>query len=330
MHSHGQVNSFDMRRGNSAPVRPSNFDVWDRSDNLTAAVPAIGIDAAIDFVKLPEIHILSEVLAHRAHVGVVLIGRDLIAASRALPKVADEGMSVHAVAGTDVMADEQLRFGVDCQPDHSAAPFLGIVFAKVRFPRVNVAPHFIQLDKSRRDILHFGIRYLAGLLCCREHQRKNRMLVQTRKPGDRPHAHTLKHERQNLCRSFRIGIVRSEFRSGSGKCSAAGLAAPALNAAFTVVTELSAGSVRASDAGHGFSPLDCCGEKPQNEFGSGSWLTPRTGLAPPTAPTGSGALIVSYLGWWLDRDLYGLTGSESDLDSDHAGFILPESPVPAG
>ena len=37
------------------------------------------------------------------------------------------------------------------------------------------------------------------------------------------------------------------------------------------------------------------------------------------------------LGWWLDRDLYGLTGSERDLDSDyHAAFILPESPVAAG
>jgi hypothetical protein len=40
--------------------------MWDRSDNLTAAVPSIGVDTAMDFVKLPEIDILSEVLTHRA------------------------------------------------------------------------------------------------------------------------------------------------------------------------------------------------------------------------------------------------------------------------
>jgi len=42
-------------------------------------------------------------------------------------------------------------------------------------------------------------------------------------------------------------------------------------------------------------------------------------------------ILVPYLGWWLDRDFYGLTGSKGDFDSNyHAGFILPESPVAAG
>lgn len=57
-----------MRRGNPTPIRSSNFDVWDRSDNLTAAVPSIGIDTAIDFVKLSEIDVLSEVFTHCPHV----------------------------------------------------------------------------------------------------------------------------------------------------------------------------------------------------------------------------------------------------------------------
>jgi hypothetical protein len=51
-------------------------------------------------------------------------------------------------------------------------------------------------------------------------------------------------------------------------------------------------------------------------------------LAPPRVATQSGALVLSYgLGWWLDRDLYSLTDSECDLDSDHAVSILSESPV---
>lgn len=162
MHSYRQIGAFDMRSRNAAEVRSANFDVWDRSDNLTATVPSIGVDTAIDFVKLPEIDVLSEVLAHRSYIAVVLIGRDLIAAIRAFPKVADKGVSVNTIARTNVMADEQLRFGVDCQPDHCAAPFVGIAFVQVRLPRVNVTPHLIELHKSRRDVLHFGVRYLGG------------------------------------------------------------------------------------------------------------------------------------------------------------------------
>jgi hypothetical protein len=61
-------------------------------------------------------------------------------------------------------------------------------------------------------------------------------------------------------------------------------------------------------------------------------LPPRSGLAPTPVSAEAGALNISYvLGWWFDRDFYGVTGSECDLDADyHAGFILPESPVPAG
>src|SRR5579862_4582817 len=66
----------------------------------------------------------------------------------------------------------------------------------------------------------------------------------------------------------------------------------------------------------GFSPLDFCGKKPHTHFGSGVRLTPRFGLSPQPVSAGSGALNVSYdLGWWFNRDNYGLTGSgEADRD----------------
>ena len=69
-----------------------------------------------------------------------------------------------------------------------------------------------------------------------------------------------------------------------------GIAAPALNPALTEVTKSLAGLVLASEAGHGFSPLAFCGEKPQNQFGSRSWLTPRFGLAPTPVSAEAGAL----------------------------------------
>lgn len=332
MHANTQVGSLDMRRGNPAEVRPSDFDVWDRPYNVTAAVPAISVGATDDFVKLRKIHVLAEVFAHRADISVVLVGRDLIAATRALPKIANEGVSIDAIARADVMADEQLSFGVDGQPDHRASPFLGIAFIQVRLPRVDVAPHLIQLDKARRDILYFGVRYLASFFRGREHQGKDRVFVKPRKAGDRAHAHALKHELKYLRRSLGIGVVGAQLRSRSGERCFTRLAAPALNAALAVVSELSARSVRAIDAGHDFSPLDCCAEKSHNELGSGSWLTPRFGLAPQPVSAGSGALIVKGYGLrWYNGNIHrGALSSESDLNRDGHRSILSESPVPAG
>ena len=148
-------------------------------------------------------------LTHRAHVAVVRIGGELIAAISAFPQIADEGVSIDTVARADVMTDDQFGFGVHCQPDHRAAPLFGIAFVQVRLPRVDEAPHLIELHKSRLDVLHFGIEKLAGFLRCGQHQRKNRVLVQPGKPGDRANAHTLKHERDNACGSLRVGVVRA-------------------------------------------------------------------------------------------------------------------------
>jgi hypothetical protein len=74
----------------------------------------------------------------------------------------------------------------------------------------------------------------------------------------------------------------------------AGSAFPALNVAFTEGTSFHAGSVLASDAGHGSSPLDFCTELSHNEFGSRVRFAPCSGLAPQPVQAGSGALTVSY------------------------------------
>lgn len=65
---------------------------------------------------------------------------------------------------------------------------------------------------------------------------------------------------------MRCDGVPRQFGMRFTECGIAGLAEPALDAPFTKVTELLAGLVLAFYAGHGLSPLDCCGVKPENEF----------------------------------------------------------------
>src|SRR3954466_11577166 len=54
------------------------------------------------------------------------------------------------------------------------------------------------------------------------------------------------------------------------------------------------------------SPLDFHAERGHNRFGSGSWLTPRFGLAPQPVQASSGAVFVKGLRWWFDREIYGV------------------------
>src|ERR1019366_6318793 len=81
------------------------------------------------------------------------------------------------------------------------------------------------------------------------------------------------------CRSFlaRAHGSKRRLRLRLAERNFAEIAAAALDSTLAVGSEPLAGFVFASGAGHGISPLDYCGEKPQNEFGSGLWFTPRFG-----------------------------------------------------
>jgi hypothetical protein len=117
-----------------------------------------------------------------------------------------------------------------------------------------------------------------------------------------------------------------KFRLVLGKGDLAGNAAIALNVALAVPAEL-AGRVVTAFARHLISPLALSGETSHNSFESGAWVTPRFGLPRNLFKQEAGRLLSDYgLGWWLNRDFYGLTGSEANCDSDFQGcFILPES-----
>jgi hypothetical protein len=116
-----------------------------------------------------------------------------------------------------------------------------------------------------------------------------------------------------------------------GERGFAGRAAIPLDVALAIAPKLASRVVTAF-AGHVISPLALCGETSHNILESRAWVTPRFGLPRNLLEQEAGRLISDYgLGWGLNRDLYGLTSSETDCDSNnHAVFILPESPVEAG
>lgn len=100
MHPNTQIGAFHMRRRDSGKIRPADFDFWDRSQNASAAVPVVRANLAVDFEKLPEIHIFPEVFPYCAHVTVELVRRNLIAAIGALAKIAGERMSTDTATRT--------------------------------------------------------------------------------------------------------------------------------------------------------------------------------------------------------------------------------------
>jgi hypothetical protein len=198
---------------------------------------------------------------------------------------------------------------------------------------LNVGPDFIALKIAAAEVSEFRIEQPLTTRPKHFQQPQDGVAVEPRESFGAADRAAFGKALNRPCRSFLARSHGSEgrLRLGLAESSFAGIAAPALDSTLAVGSKPLAGFVLASEAGHGVSPLDFCAEKSHNEFGSGLWFTPRFGLAPQPVSAGSGALCVSYLGWWLDRDFHGVTGSECNLYADsHAGFILPESPVPAG
>src|SRR5271157_2537582 len=132
--------------------------MWDCSDNLAAAIPAVASSTAVDFAKLCELYILLEVFTHCSDVSVVLVAGDLIAAFGASAEIGNERMGIDAVSRPDAMRDDEFGFAVQCEPDHCAAPLVGVSFVKVRLAGVNEAPHFIHLHKPGGDVLDVRIK----------------------------------------------------------------------------------------------------------------------------------------------------------------------------
>lgn len=211
--------------------------MWECCYNLPAAIPAIASTTAVDFAELREVHILPEVLPHRANISVVLIRRDLIAAIGTHSQVGDECVGADARATANVVRDDEFAFAVERKPQHRATPFVGVAFVKVRFPRVDVGPHLIDLYVPGANVAHSGIEQLPRPLRCRIHERQNRVLVKSGESRDRADAHALKHHCESFGGNIRRGVVGSELWFVLGERDLASSAAVSLDSALAVSSE---------------------------------------------------------------------------------------------
>lgn len=293
--------------------------------------------SSINLLQLGKVNRVFEARFNRQPVRSPSICRDLRTPS---PRgsgahVAHERNRVRCRALASKPRENQLGIGVH-RKERVLLPNFGAFFDRdTALSLLNEAVQLVALDALDSQILKFVPHHLGGALRRDEKQSHDCVAVESSQALCRTDRaafdKTFESERGHF--GMRCDGVPRQLVVGFTESGFAGLAAPALNAALTEVTKLLAGLVLASNTCHDFSPLDCWREKSQTQFGSGLRLTPRFGLSPALpVSAGSGALSVNYdLGWRFDRDLYGLTGSECDLDSDdHAVFILPESPVAAG
>lgn len=272
VHPHAQVCPFDVRRGNASEVRLADFDMWNCSKNMATAVPAVASSTTVDFAKLSEVHVLPKVLTHRAHIGIVLVAGHLVATICARAKVGHEGMSVDTVSRANVVRDDELAFAVQGEPQHCAAPLIGVAFVQVRLTRVDISPHLIHLHESRADVADSGIEKLSRSLRCRVHQSQNRVLVKSGQPRDRADAHALKHHGKGFRGNVRRGVVCAQLGSRLRESDFAGNATIPLNAALSVGSK-SADYVVTALAGH--IGLVFLAEQADNDFASALRLTPR-------------------------------------------------------
>src|SRR5208282_3818306 len=250
------------------------------------------------FRKLREVHFRSEALGNRNRIVVQPVRGKLHAIRKALIQVPQESPGIGSHALPNAETRNQLGISVNRNVNPLVANFGRVSATNVAPFLLHESPYLIALNATARKGSHPRVHHCLTAFSGCFQQGKNRVLVQACQARDRANAHPLKHHGKRLRCGFRIGVVRTQLRSGFGERCFAGSAAPALNAALAGISEPLGGSVVTSGACHVVSPLALCEETSQNSLGSEAWVTPRFGLAPTPVSAEAGALIQLLSVWW--------------------------------
>ena len=232
--------------------------------------------------KLGKVYIRSKAHGNALRVVVKPVSRDLRPAFDPVVQVPQERRGFGANATAHIKRGDELGFRVNRHIDPLAAELGSIALPNVAGFLLDKRPDFVELQIPGPEISHSSV-HRSGAALSRHHEKAHDCVaIDPGKPLGAANRATFDKALDRPGR--RIGIrykrVPCQFGVGFAEGGIAGSTAPTLNAALTEVSKPFADLVLTFDAGHGFSPLDFCGEKPQNLLGFRSWLTPRFGLSP--------------------------------------------------
>src|SRR5579864_9153599 len=331
MHSYAQIRSLNVRSRNARPIRPSGFDFGNCCNDCAAAVPFWAcLGTPVNLLKLRKVNITAVPLFDCSHVAPESVTRNLVNALRPFAQIADKLVCAHRVSRPDVVRQNHFGIRIQRKPCPRIAPIGG------RFNRDSLSvtadhtPQLVKLDKFRTDVANHPVKDLLRSLCCCHHEGQNRVPVDASDAGDGANAHSFQHHSKGFLCLILAGVVASDSRLLICEYGRAGITAVTLK--VVAAAKLFDFAVIAFAACHGLFPLEFCGEKADNEFGSELWLTPRFGLALPTVRAGSRALLCGIKSrWWFYRDFDSLSGNANcDFASAHCLRLLSGSPVSAG
>src|SRR6266550_3545397 len=319
-----------MRCADVTGIGSAIFDAWDRPGNPTRCPIPFGASDVMTRKQFDEHGVIGtsgEVLLNRRNVPAQPVSRKLETSINSFAEIAHESIGAHSFTLPDMKTENHFRDAIECNPHVLISPLRRRVHRQPALMAANKTPNFIRLYKLRANAANLRIPQLAAVPASGFKDAEDRGFVHSAKSGNGANAHSLKHERKHLGCGFRRSVMRSKFRSGRiSKGCRARCAAPSLYLALAVEAESFAGSVFAFPAGHGFSPLAFCGEKPENQLWSRSWLTPRFGLAPTPAETEAGALsytLSNYGG--LIRTVGLLSMQPLSADTLRGSYLTPKS-----
>src|SRR5437899_2865176 len=294
LHPHREVLPLHVRRADMVGIGIARADFGYNLHDWAWGVPRISVrlaPLAKQLYDLCEVHIQAETFRNHARIVNQAIRSQLHAIRKATIQVPQKFCRIlprtlaDAERGSVSFRHQWPRKSIDLQCWANpccacAAPFL------------HESPDFINLQVPAMQFVHPLIHQTPRASASKDQQPHDGIAIQAREPLCTANRAAFNEalNRPRCCIGIRQHRVTRQFRVRFAESGFAGIAAPALNPPLTEITESLAGLVLASNAGHGFSPLAFCGEKPQNQFGSRSWLTPRFGLAPTPVSAEAGAL----------------------------------------
>src|SRR5438132_213777 len=252
------------------------------------------------------------------------IGGELHAIRKAIVEVPQKRPGIRPRPLAHTKCRNQLTFCINRNINPLISDFRRVNVTQMATFFLHEAPQLINLQIFAGKISHSIIHQTRTVFASDNKQPHDGVAIQAREPFCAANRATFNKtlNRTDHRIGFRQHHVPRQLRVRFAESRFAGIAAPALNPVLTEVPKSLASLTLASEAGHGLSPLAFCGEKPQNQFGSRSWLTPRFGLAPAKAATDAGALISDYGLRWNNGYFHRWTVS-SETNHNHNLHCVP-------